>query len=393
MSKYLESMDEEDIRRFRRLLLNWYDQNKRPLPWRETQDPYKIWISEIMSQQTQVATVIPYYERFIRELPTIQDLAQVEDRQLMELWQGLGYYSRARNLKIAANQIVDDFDGQMPTTMKQLLTLRGIGPYTAAAIGSMAFGLVEPALDGNLFRVTARLFEIDADISKQKNRKIFVDVLYQLIDPERPGDFNQALMDLGATIMTPANSRPEDSPLVDYDLSYRNQTVEDYPVKKSRTRQTTHSLLAYFVYREDGKWLMRKHGSDELLSDLWHLPLIEKDLVIEAATASELLEPLEEWLTASFDQVAIDSLELARPGILTLDVDPGAHLPTQIRHIFSHRIWNVQIIPVKFQGQLDLEDSQAAADNYWHSHADFDRLPISTLQSKLFAEIFQFEEE
>ena len=176
----------DKIQEFKETVLKWYDATKRDLPWRNTNDPYRIWVSEIMLQQTQVVTVIPYYERFIETLPTIQALAAAEEAVLLGLWQGLGYYSRVRNMQVAAQQVVENFNGAMPETMKELLTLKGIGPYTAAAIGSIAFGLVEPAIDGNLMRVTARLFELDADITQAKSRKLFAAILYQLIDQKRP---------------------------------------------------------------------------------------------------------------------------------------------------------------------------------------------------------------
>ncbi|MGO1492200.1 MAG: A/G-specific adenine glycosylase, partial [Ruoffia tabacinasalis] len=161
IEQYPINWDEKKIKAFQTQLLDWYDANKRDLPWRQTKNPYYIWVSEIMLQQTQVNTVIPYYERFIKELPTIKDLAEVEESELMGLWQGLGYYSRVRNMQFAAQQVMADFNGEMPNTLEGLLSLKGIGPYTAGAIGSIAFNLPEPALDGNLMRIVARLFEID----------------------------------------------------------------------------------------------------------------------------------------------------------------------------------------------------------------------------------------
>lgn len=175
------------IKEFQQDLLSWYDDNKKPLPWRKTTEPYKIWISEIMSQQTQVETVMPYYERFMKKYPTIETLAQADDAELLKLWEGLGYYSRARNLKIAAQEVVDKYNGKFPDNLADILSLKGIGPYTAAAIASISFGLAEPAIDGNLMRVTSRLFELDCDISKSSSRKIFDGYLRKLISKKRPG--------------------------------------------------------------------------------------------------------------------------------------------------------------------------------------------------------------
>ena len=190
--------DAEKIASFRRTLLDWYDREKRDLPWRRTKNPYYIWVSEIMLQQTQVQTVIPYYERFLNWFPTVKDLAEAPEEKLLKAWEGLGYYSRVRNMQKAAKQIMDDFDGRFPDTYDNIAKLKGIGPYTAGAISSIAFDLPEPAVDGNVMRVMARLFEVNYDIGDPKNRKIFQAIMEILIDPDRPGDFNQALMDLGS---------------------------------------------------------------------------------------------------------------------------------------------------------------------------------------------------
>ncbi|MGL5343022.1 MAG: A/G-specific adenine glycosylase, partial [Lactococcus garvieae] len=190
-------MNKTEIEKFQQDLLGWYNIHKKPLPWRKNTEAYSVWISEIMSQQTQVETVMPYYLRFMEKYPKIEDLAVADDDELLKLWEGLGYYSRARNLKIAAQQVMTEFQGQFPDALKDIQSLQGIGPYTAAAIASISFGLPEPAIDGNLMRVTSRLFEIDADISKAASRKIFDEKLRELISEDHPGDFNQALMDIG----------------------------------------------------------------------------------------------------------------------------------------------------------------------------------------------------
>ena len=207
----IEMWSEDKIKAFQEILFDWYDQQEaeHDFPWRETKDPYAIWISEIMLQQTRTDTVIPYFERFLEAFPTIEDLAETPEDKVLKMWEGLGYYSRARNLKEAAMQIMLHYDGVFPDTPKEMLKLKGIGPYTAGAISSMAFGLPTPAIDGNLMRVLSRLFEIDLDITKAKNRKVFETVALYLIDEERPGDFNQALMDLGRTVCTPKNYFPD----------------------------------------------------------------------------------------------------------------------------------------------------------------------------------------
>lgn len=378
----------DKIEQFRHTLLSWYDATKRDLPWRHTKDPYKIWVSEIMLQQTQVITVIPYYERFIETLPTIQALALADEELLLSLWQGLGYYSRVRNMQVAAKQVVENYQGVMPQTMKELLTLKGIGPYTAAAIGSIAFGLVEPAIDGNLMRVTARLFELDADISQAKSRKLFAAILYQLIDSKRPGDFNQALMDLGATIMTPANLTPEENPLKAFDQSYQNGTAHLYPVKKKKTKATQHQMLAYIVQNTHGDWLVRKHEESELLTGLWHFPLIEQTVVMEAASTEELIEPFKEWWGELLDEVdefgnmTLEDADISINQALMpfSDAQSTALLPT-VKHVFSHRIWHLQLVPILMTDSDTLPiDSEWLR---WQKPKEIRDLPVSTLQQKL----------
>lgn len=222
---------QEKINRFRETLLSWYDIEKRDLPWRKNNDPYRIWVSEIMLQQTRVDTVIPYYLNFMNNFPTIEALANAHEDVLLKAWEGLGYYSRVRNMQKAAQQIMEDYDGEMPKDPKEISKLKGIGPYTTGAIASMAFGLPEPAVDGNVMRVLSRLFEIDADIAKPGNRKIFEAIMRELIDPYKPGDFNQAFMDLGSSICTPKNYHPELSPVKEFNQSYQNGTWDKYPVK------------------------------------------------------------------------------------------------------------------------------------------------------------------
>lgn len=381
IEKYPINWDHNKIKAFQKSLLTWYDANKRDLPWRQTKNPYYIWVSEIMLQQTQVNTVIPYYERFIKELPTIQDLGEVSQETLMSLWQGLGYYSRVRNMQTAAQQIVSDYHGEMPNTLEGLLSLKGIGPYTAGAIGSIAFNLPEPALDGNLMRIVARLFEIDRDIMLTSTKQEFTAILYQLIDTERPGDFNQALMDIGATIMTPTNYQPEHSPLKEFDQSYQNGTSHLYPVKKKKTKATEHHRIAYAIRNEKGEWLMRKHSDKELLTGLWHFPMVEVNLVMEGITSSELIEPIIGQLDESIDE---SRLKLDQSLIMN-DSDRYELLPQfqQVKHVFSHRIWHVQVIPfqVKQKAQLTEESYQ------WVSVNELETLPVSTLQQKLFNSI------
>jgi A/G-specific adenine glycosylase len=189
--------DAATIKDFQTTLLDWFDHEGRDLPWRHDHEPYHVWVSEIMLQQTQVQTVIPYYQRFMALFPTVADLAAAPESQLLKAWEGLGYYSRVRNMQRCAKQLLTDYDGQWPQTAAELTELIGIGPYTAGAIASIAFNEPVPAVDGNAYRVFSRLLKIDADIAKPQTRAVFERVISQIISQERPGDFNQAIMDLG----------------------------------------------------------------------------------------------------------------------------------------------------------------------------------------------------
>ena len=372
----------EKIQDFRDCLLAWYDQNGRDLPWRRTSDPYAIWVSEVMLQQTQVDTVIDYYHRFMQALPTIQDLAQAPQEQLMSLWQGLGYYSRVRNMQQAAKTVMSEYQGQMPKTLKELLTLKGIGPYTGAAIASIAFNQVEPAIDGNLMRVTARLFEIDQDIQKTATKRLFKEILDQLIDPNRPGDFNQALMDMGALVMTPSNPYPDPHPLADFDRSFQHKTSQLYPVKLKKTKQKQELKLALYLVNEKGQMLVRQHQTGELLQGLWHFPMLNlKDLA--TLNQSPAIKGLALQQFFSQDQVAEWSNEA---GILDKAKLLLESIQGPIKHVFSHRIWQVYLLPVVYSKQSEklLEALWLMDDSFrFVDEIAYAQLATSTLQKKL----------
>lgn len=265
--------DADTIKQFRHALLAWYDIHRRDLPWRRTHDPYAIWVSEVMLQQTQVATVIPYYQRFMAQFPTIAALAAAPEAQLLKAWEGLGYYSRARNLQKGAQQVMTDFASTMPQEASQLRTIKGIGPYTAGAIASIAFNACEPAVDGNVMRVMSRLFEIELDIAVPKNRQVFEALVRCLIDPQRPGDFNQALMDLGSDICSAHNPRPQDSPIKAFNAAYRNNTMERYPIKSKKAPVVQEHFVAWLLRDADGRLAFVQRPDSGLLAQLWTVPL------------------------------------------------------------------------------------------------------------------------
>lgn len=262
------------IESFQKVLLTWYDQNKRDLPWRNTKDPYHIWISEIMLQQTQVTTVIPYYHKFLEYFPTICKLANCDDTLLLKVWEGLGYYSRARNLKKAAIQIMKKHNGIFPNTYKEVIALSGIGPYTASAILSIAFDQKFAAIDGNAMRVYAKLFEVNLDIKDSKNRIVFQMIGDCLIDTNRPGDFNQAIMDLGSDIYSVHHPKPYKSPLRDFDASIINHTFYDYPISQKKVVIKNEIYIAYLIQNDKGEYLFQKRENANLLKNMWTFPII-----------------------------------------------------------------------------------------------------------------------
>lgn len=365
---------EEKIVSFREKLLNWYDENKRDLPWRRSKNPYHIWVSEIMLQQTRVDTVIPYYERFLDWFPTVESLATAPEEHLLKAWEGLGYYSRVRNMQAAAQQIMADFAGQFPNTYEGISSLKGIGPYTAGAISSIAFNLPEPAVDGNVMRVLARLFEVNHDIGIPSNRKIFQAMMETLIDPERPGDFNQALMDLGSDIESPVNPRPEESPVKDFSAAYQNGTMDRYPIKAPKKKPVPIYLKALVVKNRQGQFLLEKNESEKLLAGFWHFPLIEVD------------DFSQEEQFDLFHQVAEESVnfgpnpEESFQQDYDLDVDWFDTYFETVKHVFSHRKWHVQIVAGQVADFHDFSDREVR----WFSPEEFKDVPLAKPQQKIW---------
>ena len=253
------------------LLLPWYAENQRTLPWRNHPDPYAVWVSEIMLQQTRVETVIAYFRRWMSAFPSVADLAQADEREVLALWEGLGYYSRARNLHRAAKVLVDDYAGKLPETPKDLLKLPGIGRYTAAAIASMAFGKDAAALDGNIRRVYARLFDVAALLGKSETEKIFWSLANEHLPRGSAGDYNQALMDLGATICTPRNPRCDSCPLREICRSYALGNQAERPLRKKKGK-TPHYRHAAAVILQGGRVLLAKRPAEGLLGGMWEFP-------------------------------------------------------------------------------------------------------------------------
>ena len=253
-------------------LLLWYREHARVLPWRTHPTPYRVWISEIMLQQTRVAAVLDYYRRFLEEAPTVKDLAQLPEERLMKLWQGLGYYSRARNLQKAARQIMEEWDGVFPNTYEAIRSLAGVGDYTAGAISSIAFGLPVPAVDGNVLRVCARVRGDDADISAQATKKRVTRDLAQVIPLDAPGEFNQAMMELGATVCLP-NGAPlcEQCPVSGFCRAFQEGRTGELPVKAAKKERRVEVRTVYLFFSGD-RVALRRRGNKGLLAGLWEYP-------------------------------------------------------------------------------------------------------------------------
>ncbi|MCE1251935.1 MAG: A/G-specific adenine glycosylase [Anaerolineae bacterium] len=253
-------------------LLEWYDLNARRMPWRGAADEYGVWISEIMLQQTQVDTVIPYYLRWMQRFPTLADLAAATEQDVLQLWEGLGYYSRARNLLKAARRVVKDYDGKLPSDRRELQTLPGIGPYTAGAIASIAFGLDEATLDGNIRRVMARLFNVEIPARSPEGEKLLWSLVSAHLPSGRAGDYNQALMDLGATICTPATPACRKCPLEAFCQARALGVQLERPVLPVRPVVPHYIVTAAVIQNENNHVLIAQRPPNGLLGGLWEFP-------------------------------------------------------------------------------------------------------------------------
>lgn len=292
---------------FNYLILSYFDKNKRDLPWRDTIDPFRIWLSEIILQQTRVDQGMKFYNNFIQEFDTIFDLAKADEQKVLKLWQGLGYYSRARNLHFTAQHIATELNGVFPSNFTELKKLKGVGDYTAAAIASIVNKEAVPAVDGNMFRVFARYFNIDDDISSPKTKKIFWDLGMEIIDQKRPGDFNQAVMDLGATICTPKLPKCDICPLNESCEALRLNKVLDLPVKLKKTK-ISNRFLHFIVIENADKIALCKRNGNDVWRNLFTFPLVE--------TTTDLLD---------------------KGFVLETELDDNLSFISEEKHILSHQ--------------------------------------------------------
>lgn len=369
-----ENWSEETAIAFQRALLKWYDVKKRKLPWRVNTDPYHVWISEIMLQQTRVETVIPYYERFMEWFPTIEALANAPEEKLLKAWEGLGYYSRVRNLQAAAQQIMNDFDGQMPSEHSQVLSLKGIGPYTAGAILSIAFQQPQPAVDGNVMRVFSRLFCIDDDIAKASTRKIFEEKVKQVIAPTAPGDFNQALMDLGSAVCTPTSPKCEECPVQSFCCAYQKQMMEAYPVKTKKMKPKPIYYLASIVCDDQGRFLLEQRANQGVLKGMWTFPFIE----ISKSEFQKMQNKKKQYEQLSL--IAEEESFLPKTeDHLSAFVNWTEENIDEYVHVFSHLKWHV-ILRV---GESKSESQPNSIEQQWLTWKEIEALPLVKPQQKM----------
>ncbi len=306
-------------------LLEWYGNNKRDLPWRHTSDPYAIWISEIMLQQTRVDAVKPYYHRFLQTCPTVQTLASLPQEKLMKLWEGLGYYSRARNLQKAAIVVVEQYGGEMPRTYSELLKLCGIGAYTAGAIASIAYGERVPAVDGNVLRVLSRVSGSYEDIAKQETKDAMADALLPIIPPQA-GDFNQALIEIGATVCVPnGEARCAFCPLAFTCVAHRQHLTDELPVKSAKKPRKIQEKTVLLI--TDGEHTaLHKRPETGLLAGLFELPNTEGFLKQEQVA--------DYVRTLGFEPLQVKELDSAK-------------------HIFTHIEWQMVGYAVRISPEFD----------------------------------------
>ncbi|TQR19310.1 A/G-specific adenine glycosylase [Psychrobacillus vulpis] len=329
----------------RTALVSWFEEEKRDLPWRKTKDPYKIWVSEVMLQQTKVDTVIPYYERFIAKYPSLESLASAEEGELLKEWEGLGYYSRARNLQAGVKEVVESYGSVVPSNRKEISKLKGVGPYTAGAVLSIAYGVPEHAVDGNVMRVLSRLLLIKEDIAKPKTKKIFEEAVMELIDKENPSAFNQGLMELGAVICTPTKPKCLLCPVREYCTAFFEGKQEELPIKTINKKTKIHKMKAIVVEAKDGRILLEKRPSKGLLANLWQFPMVE------LPTNSH---SVEETIAHYYGISMIKSEEIIA-----------------FKHIFSHLVWEME----SYEALL-IEENNLPANCKWFTKEEIEYQPM-----------------
>jgi A/G-specific adenine glycosylase len=345
-------------------LLHWYRLNKRSLPWRDRQpvDPYAVWVSEIMLQQTRVEAVIPYFEKWMKLFPSIHALADASEHEVLNAWEGLGYYSRARNLHKAARIVAEQYGGELPRDLDDLSKLPGIGRYTLGAIASIAFGMDIPALDGNIKRVYARLFDIAAPVDMPQGEKILWELAEKQLPKQEAGDYNQALMDLGAAICIPKNPRCLICPLMKICLAHQNGTQNLRPVKSPR-KAVPHHIHAAGVISQDGRVLLARRPSEGLLGGMWEFP--------NGRVTGDPLDGLAQALKTGYNL----QLRKTRRGI------PDREPLTIVHHGYTHFTVSVYVY------QCELASAPGGKPLKWVQLKDLEDYPMGRIDRQIADEL------
>lgn len=344
-------------------IVEWYQEHHRRLPWRETKDPYAIWLSEVILQQTRVAQGLPYFEAFLKKYPTVRALASADEQSVLRLWQGLGYYSRARNLHDCARTIVGSYNGKFPRTYEELYKLKGIGEYTAAAIASFAFHEQVAVLDGNVFRVLSRVFGISDDIASPGSKKKFRELANRLLPKGQSAAHNQAIMEFGALQCTHLNPSCETCPLKRSCIAHQEGIQHELPVK-SKPKKPVRRNFFYFVIRQGNKWLMKRRSGKDIWKGLWDFPLHE-------------------------GRGRVSTKELS--GFLPARVRSAVelHVSPVFRHVLSHQIIHARFVIANVpKGKGTLTDS-FFADAHFFSREKIADLPKPVLVSRFLAQYSQ----
>ncbi len=327
------------------LLLAWYDRHARTLPWRGIHDPYRTWVSETMLQQTRVETVLGYYERFLARFPTISDLAAAPEDDVLKLWEGLGYYSRARNLHKGAKQVMEEFGGVIPSTAEELRTIHGIGPYTAGAIASIAFDQSVPAVDGNVIRVVSRLRGIRENVGIPSVRRSLEGEAAALVPADRPGDFNQALMDLGATICTPGTPSCERCPLQAECDACAAGDAEELPLLPRKNPPKVFDYTVCLIF--SGSRVLMRQRTETMLHGLWVFPMVEGKQSLRQLPAA----------VKKLTRLSVSDIQSAG----------------EAKHVFTHQIWQMQLCIMSVP-----EDVQTPAGHQFVTAEEMSALAIPT---------------
>lgn len=324
-------------------LLAWYEENGRDLLWRQDTTLYKVWISEVMLQQTRVDAVEPYFKRFLEKFPDMRSLADAPEEDVLHAWQGLGYYSRARNLRTGVSEVLARYGGELPQTRQEVESLTGVGNYTAGALLSIVHGIPEPAVDANVLRVFSRLFCLQQSISSASGRRCVTSLVREVIPADRPGDFNQAIMDLGSSICGREPQCPK-CPLSAECLAYREGRQSQLPLKSKKTKPKPVSMIVG-IFSKDGRYYLRKRPDDGLLGGMWEFPTVE--------LLGEPVETLQSLLSGS---ARVDWVEYW----------------CNLQHVFSHRVWNMQV----YRCMVSDLDQVLPANGSWLKLSDINALPL-----------------